>query len=72
MIIYFEHTLTHKNANGCVCENCYLCPFESCTRYNDCTVRAKATPAAIAWASKKYPKSFKIVKIIEGEKNKWQ
>ena len=70
MIIYFTITNgkggTHRCANtSCLCEDCYLCPFERCTRYaSSFEIRAHGDAAAIAWAMARRPKTFKIIRII--------
>lgn len=65
MIVYFELSLRHKNANSCLCDDCYLCPFEKCVRFPLGERRARATPQAIKWAQAKHPKTFTLTRIIE-------
>ena len=86
MIIYF--TITSEGGKGgrgagrraaetsCLCENCYLCPFHGCTHYRGTMeTRTHGDEAAIEWAKKRRPKSFKIIRIIDEEKGagkQWQ
>ena len=50
-------------ATGCVCEDCYLCPFEGCSKIGT-SVRAKATPAALSWLRQRRPNGVVIEKIL--------
>lgn len=51
---------------GCLCEDCYLCPFEGCARICG-TIRAKATPAALSWLRQRRPNGVVIEKILTEE-----
>lgn len=62
------------NANtGCICEDCYLCPFEGCARIGG-TIRAKATPSALSFLRQRRPNGVAIEKIMTEEeaRAKWQ
>lgn len=62
-----------NQTTGCICDDCYLCPFEGCARI--CvSIRAKATPAALSFLRQKRPHGVVIEKIMTEEeaKAKWQ
>lgn len=62
-----------NQTTGCVCEDCYLCPFEGCARVGG-SIRAKATPAALSFLKKKRPHGVIIEKLMTEEEaaKKWQ
>ena len=69
-IVYF--TIRNPNGNGgrkactttgCICEDCYLCPFEGCAKING-SVRAKATPAALSWLRQRRPNGVVVEKKL--------
>ena len=62
-----------NKTTGCISGDCYLCPFEGCSRIGG-DVRAKATPAALSYLRQKRPNSVIVKKIMTEEeaRKKWQ